>query len=94
MKISDGKTTLIADAMYKKNGQTYLLEVDNIQPMRENKVKIKKYNELFHNGAVTRSLGHFPPVIWLTTTELRRKQLQEALKVLPGAKVYTMTDIK
>lgn len=94
IKVSDGKTTIIADAMYKKNGHTYLLEVDNIQPMRENKVKIKKYNALFHNGAVARSLGHFPSIIWLTTTELRRKQLQDALKPLPGAKVYTMTDIK
>lgn len=94
MKVSDSKTTIIADAMYKKNGQHYFLEVDNIQPMRENKVKIKKYNELFHNGSVARSLGQFPSVIFLTTTELRRKQLQDALKSLPGAKVYTMTDIK
>jgi len=94
VKVSDGKTVIIVDAMYKKNNQQHFLEVDNIQPMRENKVKIAKYIELYNNGAIAESLGHFPSVIWLTTTELRRKQLQDACKSLHGAKVYTINDIK
>jgi hypothetical protein len=94
IKVSDGKATIIVDAMYKKSNQQHFLEVDNIQPMRENKVKIAKYIALYNNGTIAKSLGHFPTVVWLTTTELRRKQLSEACKALPGAKIYTMDDIK
>jgi hypothetical protein len=81
------------DAMYKKE-QQHFLEVDHTKTMKENRLKIDKYIALYNNGLIAESLGHFPIVVFLTTTELRRKQLQEALKVLPGAKVYTMTDIK
>ena len=94
IKVSDSKTTIVVDAMYKKNNQQHFLEVDHIQPMRENKIKIDKYIKLYNNGAIVQSLGHFPTVVFLTTTELRRKQLQDALKTLPNTKVYTMTDIK
>lgn len=93
VKVSDGKTTIVVDAMYKKEHQ-HFLEVDHTKTMKENRLKIDKYINLFNNGLIAESLGHFPTVVFLTTTELRRKQLQDALKPLPGAKVYTMTDIK
>lgn len=93
IKVSDGETTIIVDAMYKKI-QQHFLEVDHTKSMKENRLKIAKYIKLHENGSIAESLGHFPAVIWLTTTELRRKQLQDACKSLPGAKVYTMTDIK
>lgn len=93
IKVSDGKTTIVVDAMYKKI-QQHFLEVDHTKTMKENRLKIAKYIELHDNGLIAQTLGHFPAVIWLTTTELRRKQLQDACKSLPGAKVYTLTDIK
>lgn len=94
IKVSDGKATVIVDAMFMKTMQHHFLEVDNTQPMKENRIKIARYKALVENGLIAQKLGHFPTVVWLTTTELRRKQLQEACKTLPNVKVYTVTDIK
>ena len=57
-------------------GIVHLVEIDHLQHMRENREKIKKYGTLIPGYAM--SLGHFPVLIWVTTTELRRKQLKEA----------------
>jgi hypothetical protein len=93
IKISDGKTTIVCDAMFKRDQLQHFLEVDHKKSMKENRLKIDKYIELHKNGLIAQSLGHFPAVVWVTTTELRRKQLTDACKVLPGARIYTMTDI-
>lgn len=94
IKVSDGKTHVIVDAMFMKAMQHHFLEVDNTQTMKENKTKIARYNALLSNGLIAEKLGHFPTIIWLTTTELRRKQLQDACRTLSKVKVYTMADIK
>jgi len=94
IKVSDGKTNVIVDAMFTQSLRYHFLEVDRTQTMTENRAKIKRYKELATTGLLTEKLGHFPTVIWLTTTELRRKQLQEACSALPIAKVYTLDDIK
>lgn len=94
VKVSDGRTTVIVDAMFTKSLRYHFLEVDNKQTMRENRLKIARYKELHDNGLLTQKLQHFPTIVWLTTTELRRKQLLEACKELPLAKVYTIAEIK
>lgn len=94
VKVSDGKATVIVDAMFTKSLRYHFLEVDHKQSMRENRLKIARYKELYDNGLITTKLQHFPTIVWLTTTELRRKQLQEACKALPLAKVYTIAEIK
>ncbi len=94
IKVSDGKATIICDAMFTKSLMYHFLEVDNTQPMSENRTKIARYKELADNGLLAQKLKHFPTVVWLTSTELRRKQLQEACKGLPVVRVYTITDIK
>ena len=94
IKVSDGKTTLVTDAMYKTSIQTHFLEVDLTQTMNRNREKIKKYLALHQNGLITESLGEFPVLVWLTTTGLRRKQLKEACAELPLVRVYTTTDIQ
>jgi hypothetical protein len=38
-------------------------------------------------------LGHFPTLIWLTTTEMRRKQLSELCDSIPCI-VFTNADIQ
>lgn len=94
IKISDGKTEIIADAMFTKSLQRHFLEVDHTQPMKVNRAKIAKYIQLEKDGLIARELGHFPTIVWLTATEMRRKQLQEACRELPVVKVYTFADIK
>ena len=94
IKVSDGKSSVIVDAMFTKSLRYHFLEVDRMQSMSENRAKIKRYIELVSNGKLAESLGHVPTLVWLTTTELRRKQLQDACKALPVTKVFTIDDIK
>src|SRR5690625_6246809 len=42
----NGETLLIADAMYTKGKNYYFVEIDNVQTMRTNYEKIKKYKQL------------------------------------------------
>lgn len=94
IKVSDGKANVIVDAMFTKSLLYHFLEVDHTQPMKENRTKIARYTSLMENGLIAQKLGHFPSVVWLTTTELRRKQLQEECRHLPNVKVYTIEDIQ
>jgi len=94
IKVTDGKTAIVMDAMFIKMLQYHFLEVDHTQSMKENKLKIARYKELAKNGLIAQKLGHFPTIVFLTTTELRRKQLKEACKGLPSFKVYTIAEIK
>ena len=91
VKISNGSTTIIVDGMFSRNGFTHFLEVDNLQTMKENRDKIKRYQELM--PGVVKQLGYYPTVVWLTTTELRRKQLEVSCGGLK-CQVFTMDDIR
>jgi hypothetical protein len=93
MKISDGEYTLICDVLFRSNGKYQFLEVDNTQKMIENRKKIEQYKGLYANKKLEDHLKHFPTINWLTTTELRRKQLTDLCDGLP-CKVYTITDIR
>jgi hypothetical protein len=61
--------------------------------MKENRNKIEKYKGLYEEGSVKEKLGYFPPLIWLTTTELRKKQLTTLCNGIPYV-IYTINDIK
>jgi len=94
IKVSDGEATVIVDAMYTKVGVMHFLEVDHLQFMKENRAKIERYKALYETGALEQQLGHFPTLVWLTTTELRRIQLKEACEGLPVAQVYLYNEIQ
>lgn len=95
IKVSDGHATVVVDAMFTDNwDRKHFLEVDNTQKMKENRDKIKRYKELFRNGLIEEKLGHFPSIVWLTTTEHRRKQLKEECEGLPVVMVFTTNDIR
>ena len=95
IKVSDGYANIVVDAMFTDNwDRRHFLEVDNIQKMKENRDKIKRYKELFQNGLIEEKLGHFPSIVWLTTTEHRRKQLIKECEGLPVVMVFTTRDIQ
>ncbi len=94
IKVSDGDTSVIVDAMYSRIHTTHFLEVDNLQSMSENRAKVKRYEELLNNGLLAEKLSHFPTLVWVTTTELRRMQLKEACEGLPVVQVFTYDEIK
>lgn len=93
MRLKDGEYTVICDAWFKKDGLYRILEVDSTQKMKVNRSKIEQYKGLFKNGAIREYLGYFPKIIWLTTTELRRKQLKELCVGLP-CEIFTIQDIQ
>lgn len=93
VKIKDGEFQVICDAWFRRNDRYHFLEVDCTQKMKENRKKVEQYKGLLRNGAIEKHFGYFPRLIWLTTTELRRKQLTELCKDLPS-EVYTINDIK
>ncbi|MFS0878252.1 replication-relaxation family protein [Solibacillus isronensis] len=91
VKISDEKTSVVADAVFTRNGFYHFLEVDNLQSMKENRAKINRYKEL--SDSLVKQFGYFPTLVWLTTTEHRRKQLESACNGL-NFKVFTIKDIQ
>lgn len=93
IKITDGTTTVITDALYMKQGKYHFLEVDNEQMMVENRKKIDKYKAMQAAGVFQKQFGYFPKVIYLTTSEYRKKKLSGMLEGIPF-EVYTHGDIK
>ncbi|MDT3762948.1 replication-relaxation family protein [Priestia filamentosa] len=82
-----GQVKIIADAIFQKDGRYHLVEVDNTQKMNKNRAKVDKYKALI-------SLGVFktpPKLIWVTTTEYRRRQLTELLEGL-DFQIFTISD--
>ncbi|MFD2680636.1 replication-relaxation family protein [Bacillus seohaeanensis] len=93
IKVYDNEFSVVCDTYFKSRGRYHFLEVDLSQKMIENRKKMKQYIGLYKNESVKESLGYFPQLIWVTTTEYRRKQLEELCKDIPSV-VYTLTDIK
>lgn len=93
IKVSDGVTTVVADAMYTHLHTKHFVEIDNLQTMRENRLKIERYKSL--GMALEQQLGHPPALVWLTTTELRRMQIKEACEELPFVvKIFIYDEIR
>jgi len=87
----NGKEFLRADAKFSINGFLNFLEVDNTQTMRENRAKIERYKTLFES--LVKQFGYYPTLVWLTTTEHRRKQILKSCEGLK-TKVYIVDEIQ
>ena len=74
--IKFGTETIITDAMYKKNGVFHFVEVDNVQTMKTNYEKIKKYKQL--SELIKRQYNHAPVLIWYSLSDTRKSKLQDA----------------
>lgn len=56
--IIDEKTAIFVDAMFTRNGFQHFLEVDNLQTMKENREKIKRYKVLINS--LVKQYGYHP----------------------------------
>ncbi|NYV67083.1 replication-relaxation family protein [Bacillus sp. Gen3] len=83
------EVSVIADAIYTMAGAYHIVEVDHMQKMTANRVKIQKYRKLIDLGVFSKP----PRFIWITTTEYRRKQLTRYCEGL-NVRVYTTDDLK
>lgn len=89
--VSNGKVLIVSDAAFSLDGFKCYLEVDNLQTMKENREKIERYKEV--SKGYFKQFMYYPTIIWLTTTEHRRKQLERACEGLK-VKIYTVDDIQ
>jgi hypothetical protein len=78
---------LVCDARYKNGDKYTFIEVDHTQRMNKNRVKIQKYRKLC--GA----LKVQPELIWITTTEHRRKRLEKLCEGI-STRVFTIEDLR
>lgn len=91
VKLTHGKTTIVSDSMFTRNGFVHFLEVDNVQKMKVNKEKVKRYREMY--DLLLKDFGYYPTIVWLTTTELRKANIEKACEGMK-VKVYTIDEIK
>lgn len=78
---------VIADALFQKDKRYHIVEVDHTQKMSKNKSKVERYRKLIDLGVFQIQ----PKFIWITTTELRRKQLTSLCEGL-DAQIFTVKD--
>lgn len=88
LKVAD-KVSVIADALYTKDGRYVIVEIDNTQKMAANREKIAKYRKLVEMGVFPKP----PRFIWLTTTEYRRKELARLCEELGEVSALLISDI-
>ncbi|WP_255247357.1 replication-relaxation family protein [Paucisalibacillus globulus] len=79
---------VIPDARFIRNGKYHIIEIDNQQKMKKNKVKIDKYRRFIERN----SFKGMPKIIWVTTTPYRRDSLLELCEGL-DVDVFLDTDI-
>ncbi|MGD7051404.1 replication-relaxation family protein [Sutcliffiella horikoshii] len=81
------KVKVISDALFMKNKVRHIVEVDHTQKMSKNRDKVERYRKLIELGVFDKQ----PKVIWITTTELRRKQLTDLCQGL-DVQIFTVND--
>lgn len=92
IKVTDGQTTLVTDALFIKEKRYNFLEVDNTQSMVENAAKVRRYREMFDRGLFQKEFGYFPTLHIVTVSRSRVKRFVELCQGLP-AQVYYHEDI-
>ncbi len=88
--ISKGKEkiTLVCDAMFQTDHYN-VVEIDHTQTMKKNRTKVKKYRRLIERNV----FKGIPTLYWVTTTEHRKKVLEELCEGL-NTKVFLYHDLK
>lgn len=84
--IKEKKIINKCDATFTRDNKRYIVEVDNMQKMSENKKKIEKYRAISESGVYGS-----PAFIWITTTTYRQKQLSELCADL-DCQVFLLSD--
>jgi hypothetical protein len=83
-----GEIVIVADAYFVQDHKHHIIEIDNQQKMKKNKIKIDKYRRLIERN----SFKGMPKLIWVTTTDYRRQSLLELCDGL-DVTVYLDSDI-
>ncbi|WP_228307274.1 replication-relaxation family protein [Priestia sp. J2] len=82
--------TIVCDATFVEDNTRYLIEIDHEQKMNANRTKMEKYRKLIEINAFGKSSIQ---LVWMTTTEYRRKQLEKLCEGL-NAQIFMITDFQ
>ncbi|WP_019243626.1 hypothetical protein [Bacillus sp. AP8] len=82
------KSKMVADAVYKRNGYTHIVEIDNTRHMQDNHKKIKSYVDCF------KSLDTPRLEIFTTTLDRKRKFEKWLLEYKLRGEVKVFDEIK
>lgn len=93
IKVTDGQTTLVTDALFIKEKRYNFLEVDNAQSMVENASKVKRYRDMFDRGLFQKEFGYFPTLHIVTVSKSRIRRFEDMCKGIP-TQVYYIEDIR
>lgn len=80
---------IICDAFFERNGYGYIIEVDNIRDMKDNRKKIERYLEKWPE---IRKQFQNPRLCIFTKSEQRKKTFRELLRNVPN-EVYLFEEI-
>lgn len=85
------KQKIIPDAVFKRDGYIYLVEIDNTRSMVDNKKKIEKYKEMYKE--IKQKFGAQPKLCIFTFSEIRKKEFITWCEKLPK-QVLLFRDIR
>lgn len=88
IRIKNGDIIVVTDAIFKTDRDN-IVEIDNTQTMRKNRIKIEKYRRLIERNAFKKP----PNIYWVTTTDNRKRKLTELCEGL-RVYVYLQKDFK
>jgi hypothetical protein len=69
------KKKIVPDAIFKRDGYVYLIEIDNTRTMQDNRKKIEKYKEMWPK--ITERFGLQPKLGIFTLSEKRKKEFMQ-----------------
>jgi hypothetical protein len=66
------KKKIIPDALFKRDGYVYLIEIDNTRTMQDNRKKVERYKEMWPN--IKKQFNLQPKICIFTKSEKRKKE--------------------
>jgi hypothetical protein len=76
------KKKIIPDAVFKRDGYVYLIEIDNTRTMQDNRKKIEKYKEMWTE--IRKQFNLQPKICIFTKSEKRKKEFAQLCEKLPN----------
>jgi hypothetical protein len=74
------KKKIVPDALFKRDGYLYLIEIDNTRTMQDNRKKIEKYREMWPK--IKEHFGLQPKLSIFTLSEKRKKEFMQLCEKL------------
>lgn len=89
--VTVAKKKIISDAVFSRDGYSYLVEIDNVRDMQDNKKKIERYKEMW--SEIKRHFNAQPKLCIFTQSKKRKQDFIQMCGKLPS-EVFTFDEIR